>query len=113
MDWSRDRRKLAGHIRRSADGLSGGISTYSVESREFQHLTESGTFPKWLNDGRRLLFNRAGTMSLIDSWSKEVHEVLSVVPSEVYLLFVISRDNSLIYFSLLSSEADVWLINLE
>jgi len=112
MDWSRDGRKLAGHLRRSADGLSTGIGTYSVESRDFQRLTESGTFPIWLNDGRRLLFNSAGAIRLIDTGSGAAHDVLSVAPSEVYLGFAISRDNRQIYFSLLSSDADLWLINL-
>lgn len=113
--WSPDGRKLAGW-RGGADGAPGrpaGILVYSFESQHYDKLTDFGLFPVWLSDSRRLLFKRQSKLYLVDSQSKKVHEVLSVAPHEVGFGLARSRDNRLIYFSLLTTEADIWLMTLE
>lgn len=109
--WSPDGRKLAGNILRT--GASDGILVYSLEAQHYEGLTDFGRSPIWLSDSRRLLFQHQGKLYLIDSQSKKVREVLSVAPNEFGLGATISRDDRQIYFSLVTTEADIWLMNLE
>lgn len=79
--------------------------------------TRAGGGPRWLNDGRRLVFSTFATTSrsalyLLDTRSKQVRELLAVAPNEIGQR-TLSRDNRRIYFSLTSREADVWLISIQ
>jgi Tol biopolymer transport system component len=108
--WSPDGRKLAGNIR---TGAPVGILVYSLESQHYERLTDFGVNPVWLSDSRRLLFQHQGKLSLIDSRSKKVRELLSVAPNEFGNGVTISRDDRLICFSHRTTEADIWLMTLE
>jgi hypothetical protein len=66
-----------------------------------------------LSDSRRLLFQSQGKLYVIDSQSKKFHEVLSVAPHEFGNGVTLPRDDRLIYFSLLTTEADIWLMTME
>jgi hypothetical protein len=66
-----------------------------------------------VNDRRRLLFQDQSKLYLVDSESKKFHEVLSVAPHSFGNGVTLSRDNRLIYFSVVTDEADIWLITLE
>ncbi|MBI3696420.1 MAG: PD40 domain-containing protein, partial [Acidobacteria bacterium] len=112
QDWSPDGKKLAGHWQRP-DGSSAGIAVYSFDSQKFERVTDFGKYPRWLSDSRRLLFHDQGKLHLLDSRSGKVHEVLAVTPHEISRYFAISRGDRWIYFSLLVTEADVWMMNLE
>ena len=109
--WSPDGRKLAGW----RGGVAGAASifVYSFESQQYEKLTDFGIAPVWLSDSRRLLFKRQSKLYLVDSQSKKVHEVLSVAPHDFGFGVALSRDDRLIYFSLLTTEADIWLMTLE
>ncbi len=107
--WSPDGRRLAG----GRTPLGAGIVVYSFESQQYEKLTNFGLFPVWLSDGRRLLFPHQGKLYLVDSQSKKVHEVLSVAPYVFSSGGALSRDDRLIYFSVVTTEADIWLMNLE
>jgi Tol biopolymer transport system component len=109
--WSPDGRKLAGIKLRS--GASEGILVYSLETQHYEKLTDFGTLPVWLSDSRRLLFLHQGKLYLIDSQSKKVRELLSVAPNLFSAGVTISRDDRQIYFSLATTEADIWLMSLE
>jgi hypothetical protein len=69
--------------------------------------------PVWLSDSRRLLFHHQGKLYLIDSQSKKVRELLSVAPNEFGFGVTLSRNDRQIYFSLVTTEADIWLMNFE
>jgi hypothetical protein len=49
----------------------------------------------------------------VNSQSRKVRELLSVAPNEFGPEVTISRNDRLIYFSLLTTEADIWLMTLE
>jgi hypothetical protein len=74
-------------------------------------LTETGDYPAWLNDNRRLLFMDQTKVYLLDSESKKTQPILSVAPHRLQALGV-SQDNRLIYYSLTTSEADIWMMTL-
>jgi Tol biopolymer transport system component len=102
--WSADGRKLAGY--------SGGVFNYSFDSRQYERLTDFGERPVWLNDNQRLLFFFQDKLYLLDSRTRKSQEILSVAPNRFQSLGV-SRDSRVIYFSLQTTEADIWLASLE
>src|SRR3989454_3785346 len=110
--WSLDGRKLGGTQERSG-GTPAGIVVYSLDSQQYEKLTDFGSPPVWLSDRRRLLFQQQDKLYLIDSESKRLHEVLSVAPHEFGVGVTLPRDDRLIYFSLVTVEADIWLMTLE
>jgi hypothetical protein len=76
-----------------------------------RELADFGSYPRWLNDSRRLLFHGPGRLHLVDAQTGAVSDVLSVVPNAIYTLSL-SRDNRTIYFDVVATEADVWLATL-
>jgi serine/threonine protein kinase len=108
--WSRDGRKIAGN--KPFGGSSAGIGIYSLDSRGVEWITDRGARPVWLSDNRRLLFGDGDKITLIDSQSRKVREVLSVAPNSLNRLSI-SRDDRRIYFSVAVAEADIWLMSLE
>lgn len=89
-----------------------GILVYSLERQHYKRPTDFGRNPVWLSDSRRLLFQHQGKLYLIDSQSKEVRELLSVSPDEFGIGVTISHDDCQIYFSVVTIEADIWLMTL-
>jgi serine/threonine protein kinase len=115
--WSPDGRTLAG-MQASPGRFGGmqvvpqsGIVTYSLVTQKYEKLTDFGQGPVWLSDNRRLLFYRGDKVYLVDSQSKRVHEVFSIAPRR-FRGFSVSRDNRLIYFSIETTEADIWMMTL-
>ncbi|PYI93836.1 MAG: hypothetical protein DMF03_00190 [Verrucomicrobia bacterium] len=109
--WSPDGKRLAG-LRHLADGSHAGIGVYDLESRKYNWLTEFGEWPIWLNDGRRILFADHGKIFIVDSESKKNHKVLPVAEGDIGGAGL-SRDNRVIYFTFVATEADIWLLDLE
>jgi Tol biopolymer transport system component len=101
--WSADGRKLAGH--------SDGIYSYSFDTRRYERLTEFGEYSIWLNDNHRLLFFWDDKLYLLDSRTKKAQELLTVAPNH-FQSVNISHDNRIIYFSLKTTQADIWLTTL-
>lgn len=108
--WSPDGRKLAGTRRHTSLNVA-GILSYSFDSQQYDLLADSGDYPVWLNDNRRLLFIRGGQAFVLDCESRKSHEVMSVAPQRFQSLGV-SKDNHLIYYSLTTTESDLWLMTL-
>jgi Tol biopolymer transport system component len=108
--WSSDGQKLAGWEARIGERF--GIVLYSFESQRYEKLTDFGTRPTWLSDGRRLLFYFKDKIFLVDSKSKKVREVLATTSNDIAGLALL-RDDRYIYFSLKIAEADIWLMSVE
>ncbi|MBI1786315.1 MAG: PD40 domain-containing protein [Acidobacteria bacterium] len=109
--WSPDGRNLAGNLRKG-DGLRSGLAVYSLESGKLERLSQLGYDPVWLADSRRLLFQEQGRLSLMDSQSRKTREILSVAPHALGGV-TRSRDDRLLYFSVVATEADVWMATIE
>jgi Tol biopolymer transport system component len=107
--WSPDGLMLAGFLNRDD-----GIALYSVASQTFRRLTDHGSDPVWLSDSRRLLFHHGGKIHLLDSQSGGSRELLSIMPEEIARRgFAVSPDDRHIYFSVSTTEADVWMLEFE
>jgi Tol biopolymer transport system component/tRNA A-37 threonylcarbamoyl transferase component Bud32 len=108
-NWSPDGHMLAGFLNRD-----NGIAIYSLGSRSFRKLTGHGADPVWLSDSRRLLFLDGGKIHLLDSASGSTRELVSVMPEEVARRgFAVSPDDRQIYFSVSTTEANLWKIEFE
>jgi eukaryotic-like serine/threonine-protein kinase len=104
--WSPDGRMLAGFLNQDE-----AIAIYLFESGTFRKLTDFGSDPVWLSDGRALLFHNKGKIYEISTDSGEAHEMVSVAPEEIARRgFAVSPDDRQVYFSVSSTEADVWML---
>jgi Tol biopolymer transport system component len=110
FSWSPDGRKLAGWM--NAPDEHDGILIYTFETNNFERITEFGLRPIWLRDSRRLLFRDAGKLFLVNSETKKVQEISLHSPNPV-IEYGLTADNRTLYYTLLSTEADIWLVDLE
>ena len=111
FSWSPDGEKLAAYQRRS-EAFRSGILTYNFASQKYEQLTDFGVCPVWLNDSRRLIFLNNDKLYVSDSQTKKTKEIMSVTPHHLQSL-TISNDNRSIFYSLQSTEADIWLAVIE
>jgi eukaryotic-like serine/threonine-protein kinase len=108
-NWSPDGQMLAGFLDRD-----NGIAIYSLASRSFHKFSEHGADPVWLSDSRRLLFLDRGKICLLNITSGSTRELLSIMPEEVARRgFAVSPDDRRIYFSVSTTEADVWMVEFQ
>ena len=108
-DWSPDGRQLVG----AAETPGGGVVTYSLESHQYERLTDFGEWPIWLADSRRVLFVANGkNFYVVDSSSKQVHKVFSV-SRDIIGPPQLTRDKKTAYFSRRVTESDIWLLTLD
>jgi hypothetical protein len=66
----------------------------------------------WLPDSTRFVFFFNNKLFLGDVKTKRVREVFSSNENEIRSVGI-SSDGKLLYFSLYSSESDIWLMDLE
>lgn len=107
-DWSPDGKKLAGTF--SGSGV--GIGYFSFETNRYEKVADLDAQPWWLPDSRRLVFAREGKAFLADTVTKKLREIISRQPEHIRSVAV-SRDNRLLYYTVLSSENDIWLLSLQ
>jgi Tol biopolymer transport system component len=110
FSWSADGRKLAGWI--NSPDQHEGILVYTFETNSFERITDYGSRPIWLHDSRRLLFKDGGKLFLVNSETKKIQEISLHSPNPV-IEYGLTRDDRTIYYTLLATEADVWMVNLE
>ena len=102
--------RLAGW-RLRADGVHAGVALYDPAAKQYTTLTETGRYPTWLADDRRLVFFRDGRLFILDSQTKAVAPLPS--PPGYGEAFAISRDNKWLYYEQNHREGDIWTIELE
>jgi eukaryotic-like serine/threonine-protein kinase len=108
-DWSPDGRKLAGTFT-GAWGTAVGL--FSFETGRYERLWDYEALPAWMPDSRRLVFAHDGKAFVGDTVTRRVRELHSRPPEQIRSVAV-SRDGRLLYYTLLSTQSDVWLLNLE
>jgi Tol biopolymer transport system component len=105
-DWSPDGRRVIGNL--------GGtvVGSYSFETNQYEKLSEFGGFPMWLSDSTRFIFRFNKTIYMGDVKTKRVREVFSSDENEIRSVDI-SPDGELLYYTVYSSESDIWLLDLE
>jgi eukaryotic-like serine/threonine-protein kinase len=111
-NWSRDGKKLA-CVKYTLGRQQISVAVYSFASQDtppqLANIVENADYPVWLNDNRHLLFILSGKLYLIDVETKSVRELLAPNANEVAEYPALSPDNRTIYYSLATTEADIWL----
>jgi serine/threonine protein kinase len=111
--WSPDARKLAGFEQRE-DGSSAGVVEFDLGSRTFTKVSDFGADPVWLSDSQRILMNHRGRLYLLEGSGKAPREILSLAPYDISPRgFSVSRDDRTIYFSVATTEADIWMATFD
>jgi TolB protein len=109
--WSADGKGLAFHV----IGPNGpkGTGVYRLKDANFVQLTNDGAAPTWVSDSRHLLYETGTELHLMDPISRRDQVIFRTDP---YTIELASRSGGVrewIYFSLLSTEADVWSFELQ
>jgi Tol biopolymer transport system component len=103
-DWSPDGTKIA-----TRDTL-GQLRVFTVATKTWDPAG-TGVFPRWLPDGRRLVAQDRGRMTLVDTIAKTSRQ-LYAEPDRGRAIFSIALapDARRVYFTSAVSEADIWLM---
>ena len=109
--WASDGRRLAGWLRNLSTSEN-NIYVYTFENQSYEQLTSFGYKPVWLHDNRHLMFHAAGRIYVVDSLTKKTQEILSAPPYDAQTVCP-TRDDRLLYYSVVRTEADIWVLNLE
>ncbi|HEU4713146.1 MAG TPA: protein kinase [Pyrinomonadaceae bacterium] len=107
-DWSPDGKRLLGTL----SGPPQVLGSLSLDTNEYEKLTEFGASPMWLPDSTRFVFYFRRKIYVGDIKTKRVREVFSSGEQEIRSVDV-SADGELLYYSVYSSESDIWLLDLE
>jgi Tol biopolymer transport system component len=108
-DWSHNGEKLAGTVQR-LDGGTYGVAAFRPQDRTLEQVSDFGELPRWLPDGRKLLFHANGRLYLAESGSKRTKEILRVTDGSISPYFDVSWDGTMIVYSVEVLESDVWLM---
>jgi Tol biopolymer transport system component len=103
--WSPDARELLGQT--GSLNAPGGLTVYSLQDRKYEQLTETGGLPKYLPDGRRILYWDRDGLRIFDRTTKTSRLVLPD-PSGEFAGYTMSREGKSIYVLVGQTEGDIW-----
>jgi len=110
-DWSPDGKKLAGMFSDKNGGLI-DVGYYSFETRRWEKLLDVPTFNMlWLSDSSRIVYYRQNKAYLVDIAAKKEREILTLSQEQLSSVAV-TRNEDLLYYTVSSSESDIWLLDL-
>ena len=113
ISWSPDGAFLAGSLEQASDSHSlPGVVIYSLATGRYEQLTEMGSLPVWLHDGRTLLYLHEGKIYEYDRLSKVSRLVLEPPSNSMFTSLAVGPDDRLLYAVRASDEGDIWMITL-
>ncbi len=107
-DWSPDGKRLIGNL----SGPPQVVACFSLETNQYEKLTEFGGSATWLSDSTRFIFFFNNKLYIGDVKTKRTREVFSSGENEIRFVDI-SPDRELLYYTIYSSESDIWLLDLE
>ena len=113
QDWSRDGKRLSGTGRLSGGGCCNQVVLYSFADRRYERVAEPGANPRFLPDGKRLLYERESALWLVDSVSKKTREILPARNDSFLSNFCVSRDGRELYVMRYVRDSDIWEATLK
>jgi len=109
--WSPDGRSIAGWWL-EPKAPENRVVIFSFGDQRYIELTNSGINPIWLNDSRRLIFISLNSMYLVDKETRQTRLLRSGEAGN-FGIISLSSDNRRLFYSLISSEADIHLLALD
>jgi eukaryotic-like serine/threonine-protein kinase len=104
--WSPDAKYVVGRASVSDPNPN---SVYSPANRSLWKYDENGTFPLWLKDGDRFLFQRHGEIRLADARSRTTRPALTFTNGATPDSFAISKDERTLFFVVTEINDSVWM----
>jgi Tol biopolymer transport system component len=104
--WSPDGRRLAGTL-----GPTRELVVYDFVSRQYDKVANEGSYSAWLRDGR-LLFTTTQKLMLLDFSKRSETELYAVNLPGAISAVTVSADNKTIIFLSISTESDIWMVEL-
>jgi len=105
-DWSPDGTRLTGSF--SGSPMETGF--YSFAENRFEIIGKMENFPAFLPDSRRIIYGFENRLYIADAVTKKTRTLDLLLTEDMQTLGV-SRDGRLIYYTLSSSESDIWLLD--
>ena len=106
-DWSPDGKKLLGTM--SVPPLE--LAYFSFETNRYETLLPFSGAPMWLADNTRFLTYADNKAYLSDIVTRKVREIFTSSDGELRSVDI-SPDGTFLYFTVYSSESDIWLLDL-
>jgi eukaryotic-like serine/threonine-protein kinase len=107
--WSPDGREIAGNSLDAvgAGGRHAGIVVYSLDTRTYRRLTDSGTGPSWSGDGRWIAYSAARAIHILDVPTRQTRELLKTESGAVGTPRF--GNDGRLYYVRNMNEGDIWL----
>ncbi|HVT14887.1 MAG TPA: protein kinase [Thermoanaerobaculia bacterium] len=104
--WSPDGQWLAGDTDRP------GVVLYSFQTARYSKVTESGSLPQWLHDGRRLVYLDGEKVFLLDVRSRAARPVLAAPPGSTFTWVSVGPDDRVLYLAHKRGEGHIWMLTM-
>ena len=95
-----------------AGGSRSGVVIYSLATKTYESITDSGSQPHWLMDNQRLIYVRHGKLFIVDRRTKITRE-LENQPAISNPYYQISPDGRTLYYTVETKEADIWQLTMK
>ncbi|HYX25261.1 MAG TPA: protein kinase [Thermoanaerobaculia bacterium] len=112
--WSPDGRYLAGTLEQGTDesGIP-GVVVYSFATNRYERLTDAGSQPIWLHDGRTLLYLQGGGIFRVDLKDRTPRPVLAPPANSAFKSLALAPDDRTLYAVRATDEGDIWMLTLK
>jgi Tol biopolymer transport system component len=104
--WSADGRRIAGNT-----GNAVPMWVYSFDTKAFTQVTPGAT-PSWLADGKRLVYSAGGRLRLVDTVTKQSHEIYAIA-GEFVIYPGLTQDNRFLYYQHVTTSANIWVMTIK
>jgi hypothetical protein len=111
--WSADGRRLAGTLEQTDRSQVPGVVVYSLDSRQYERITEVGAGPVWLHDNRTLLYRQEGKIFAHVLGARASKLLLEPPPNSTFRAVATSPDDRTLYTVRETDEGDVWMLTLK
>jgi serine/threonine protein kinase/Tol biopolymer transport system component len=111
--WSPDGKFLAGTLERGEGSPLPGIVVYSFEKNAYERLTDAGTQPIWLHDGKTVLYLRDGKIYRVGLGDRTPRLVQAPPPNSSFKSIAIAPDDRSLYAVRPTDEGDIWMLTLK
>jgi serine/threonine protein kinase len=117
VTWSWDGSFLAGTLARQGQSSDPGrdpegIILWSLADNRYRRLTRTGYEPRFFHAGKRILFQEADTIRLVDIASGEVRTVLSPSPHSPFLGAKVGPNDRSLCTVRTTDQGDIWSVAL-
>ena len=107
--WSPEGKRLAGVLRTASTG-DPGVVIYSLETKTFGRVSDSGFPIAWFPDGRRVLVRDMNSLMTVDVVSRKTQPVLDKLGNDL-LNLALARDGGSLLAVRNDLQADIWMLD--